>query len=169
MNKKGFSNIFLLVIVITIITAGGYLVFSKNRNTIPPYSITPDNTFIASIDGYFETCMGTSIMYKRTNGSWEKVSTELPGKGLYYLDNKFVGYGMCDVVSCIELPKPYTLKLVEYQKVSEKSPPPDSGYTGSDLPVYQTIPLGGDVKIDIHYFSDKNCRNKKTVSTIIKR
>jgi hypothetical protein len=113
--------------------------------------------------------MDTSAMYKRVNGSWEKVSTDLPGKGLYYLDNKFVGYGMCDVVVCTELPKPYTMQLVEYRKVSEKVPPSDSGSTANTLPVYQTVSLSGDVKIDIQYFSDKTCQNKKTFSTVIKR
>ena len=108
-------------------------------------------------------------MYKRINGSWEKVSSKLQGKGLYYLDDKFVGYGMCDVFVCSELPNPYAIQLVEYKKVGEKTPPPDSGSTANALPVYQTISLSGDIKIDIQYFSDKNCQNKKTFSTVIKR
>ena len=135
--------------------------------TPPPTSA--GNTFSANINGYFETCMDSSAMYKRINGSWEKVSSELPGKGLYYLDDTFVGYGMCDVVVCSELPNPYTIQLVKYKKVGEKTPPPDSGNTANTLPVYQTVSLSGDVKIDIQYFSDKNCQNKKTFSTVIKR
>lgn len=168
MNQKGFSNISLAVIA-AIIAVSGYFVFFKNQNTFPPYSVTPDNTFTANIDGYFETCIETASIYKQVNRSWKKVSNELPRKGLYYLNGKFFGYGMCDVVYCAELPKQYTLKLAEYQKVSEKAPPSDSGSTASTLPVYQTVPLSGAVKIDIQYFSDKNCRNKKTVSTVIKR
>lgn len=139
---------------------------TTNQNQPPTFT---GNAFSTNLNGYFETCMDTSTMYKRINGSWEKVSTELPGKGLYYLNNKFVGYGMCDVVVCTELPKPYTIQLVEYKKVGEKAPPSDSGSTANTLPVYQTVSLSGDVKIDIQYFSDKNCQNKKTFSTVIKR
>ena len=159
----------LIVLVVVLAGAVGYFVFSKNRNVIPPYSITSDNIFTTNIDGYFETCMDSSIIHKRLNGDWMKVSNELPGKGLYYLDDKFFGYGMCDVFVCTELPKPYMMQLVEYQKVSEKAPPLDSGSTANTLPVYQTVPLRGDVKIDIHYFSDKDCLDKETVSTVIKR
>ena len=153
-----------------------YQILSTFRFIEPTASNNPatwetyrNDDFSTNLNGYFETCMDTSAMYKRINGSWEKVSTELPGKGLYYLDNKFVGYGMCDVVVCTELPKPYTTQLVEYKKVGEKAPPSNSGSTANTLPVYQTVSLSGDVKIDIQYFSDKNCQNKKTFSTVIKR
>lgn len=168
MNQKGLTNISLAVIA-AIIAISGYFVFSKNRSTFPPYSITPDNTFSTNIDGYFETCMDNAAIYKHLNGNWTKASNKLPGKGLYYLDDKFFGYGMCDVVYCTDLPKPYTLKLVEYRKISEKAPPSDSGSTASTLPAYQTVPLSGDIKINIQYFNDKNCQNKEAVSAVIKR
>lgn len=140
--------------------------FRFTDQTTPPTS--SDNTFSTTINGYYATCMDNSSVYKRISGSWEKVSNKLPSKGLYYLDDKFVGYGMCDLVVCQELPKPYAIQLVEYKKVGEKAPPPDSGSIG-DAPVYQTIPLSGDIKIDILYSSDKNCQNKKTFSTIVER
>lgn len=190
MNQKAFVNI-ALIILVAIVIAGvvGYFVLRESstqpilptveqlpttQNKPPSVDQTPtstftDNTFSTNLNGYLETCMDTSAMYKRKNDLWGKVSNELPGKGLYYLDNKFVGYGMCDVVVCIELPKPYTIQLVEYKKVGEKAPPSDTGITANTLPVYQTVSLSGDVKIDIQYFSDKNCQNKNTFSTVIKR
>jgi hypothetical protein len=190
MSQKGFSNIALVILVVVIIAgAVGYFALRKSpaqpilpvieqppitqitpptTDQTPPATFT-GNTFSTNLNGYFETCIDTSAMYKRTNGSWEKVSNELPGKGGYYLDNNFFGYGMCDVVVCTELPKPYTMQLVEYKKVGEKAPPSGSGYTANTLPVYQTVSLSGDVKIDIQYFSDKNCQNKKTFSTVIKK
>ena len=171
MNQKGFINTPIIVLIVILIGVAGYFTFQKwQAPTNPPGAINiVDNNFSTNINGYFETCMDTSTTYKRINGSWEKVSTELPGKGLYYLDNKFVGYGMCDVVVCTELPKPYTIALVEYKKVGEKAPPSDSGSAANTLPVYQTVLLSGDVKINIQYFSDKNCQNKKTFSTVLKR
>lgn len=175
--KKGFANIIIIVLVVLLAGVVGYFTFQKRRvSTISPPLSTPSesitvvgNSFSASIDGYFETCMDSAVMYKRTDDSWEKVSNELPGKGRYYLDDKFVGYGMCDVVVCTELPKPFAMQLIEYRKVGEKAPPPDSGSVASAVPAYQTIPLSGDIKIDIQYFSDNNCQNKKTFSTVIKR
>jgi len=178
MNQKGFANIAIIVLVVILVGVVGYFIFKNWQvQTTPPTPLTPpesinvvDNSFSANIDGYFETCMDNAVMYKRTNNSWGKVSNELPGKGLYYLDDKFVGYGMCDVVVCTALPKPYTMPLVEYKNVGEKATPPDSGgTTANTLPVYQAVPLSGDIKIDIQYFSDNNCQNKKTFSTVIKR
>lgn len=147
-------------------------------STPPESIIVTGNSFPTNIDGYFEMgiddgyfqyCGGNAAMYKRVNNSWERVSRELPGKGLYYLDDKFIGYVMCDFIVCSKLPKPYTMQLIEYKKVGEKAPPPDINTMGNTLPVYQTVSLSGDVKIDIQYFSDKNCQNKKFFSTVIKR
>ncbi|MBI2613377.1 MAG: hypothetical protein HYW62_01265 [Candidatus Levybacteria bacterium] len=170
MNQKGnVNNALIITIVILLIGIGVYFAFFKKQNSFPPYSVTANNTLSTNIDGYFETCMNNTSVYKKKNSSWEKVSNELPRKGLYYLDDKFFGYGMCDVVYCDKLPMPYTMKLVEYKKVGEKTPPPDSGSSANVLPMYQTVSLNDDIKINIEYFSDNNCQNKKTISTVIKK
>ena len=170
MNKKGFIKIPFIVLIVTLVGIVGYFAFQKWQATTPSKAINVANyNFSTDINGYFETCMDTSAIYKSTKGSWEKASTELPGKGLYYLDNEFVGYGMCDSVGCTKMPMPYTIPLVEYKEIGKKSPPSDSGTTASDLPAYQTVPLNGDIKIDIQYFSDSNCQDKKTFSTVLKR
>jgi len=153
--------------VVLVLAVAGYVALFKKQNTFPPHPIA-DNTFTTNIDGYFETCMSDVSLYQRVNKQWTKALSELPARGLYYLDNKFFGYGMCDVVSCTQLPKPYSVKLIKYQKTGEKIPPANSGATANALPVYQTVPLHGYIKIDIHYFSDKNCQNKETASTVIK-
>jgi hypothetical protein len=130
-----------------------------------------NKTFTVPIKGYFETCMDNAAIYrqKRSDNEWERVSSDLPPRGLYYLDEKFVGYGMCDVVVCTELPTPYTVNLVEYEKIGEKNPPADSGSTANVLPVYKTIPLTGTIKVTVDYFSDKDCRHRETVSTVIQK
>ena len=131
---------------------------------------TTNNTFTVPINGYFETCVDNAAIYKKSaTGGWEKVSTDLPAKGLYYLDDGFVGYRMCDVVVCTKLSTPYTVTLVEYEKVGEKTPPTNSGSTANALPVYKTVPLAGAIKIEVDYFGDKDCRNRKTFSTLIQR
>ena len=166
------------MLIVVFIGVVGYFIFKNWQiQTIPPTPLTPPesinvvgNSFLTNIDGYFETCTDNAAMYKRTNDSWEKVSNELPGKGLYYLDDTFIGYGMCDVVVCTVLPRPFAMPLVEYKNIGEKAPPPDSGgTTANTVLVYQTVPLSGDVKIDIQYFSDENCQHETTFSTLIKR
>lgn len=170
MDQKRSINVVVIVLIVLLVGTAGYLTFQKwPASTLPGSTNVANNVFSTNIDGYFETCVDSTIMYKLENGLWEKVSNALPKKGLYYLDDKFVGYGMCDVVVCSELSKPYTVNLVEYKKVGEKTPPPDSGSTANVLPVYQTAPLSGDIKIDIQYFSDKKCQSQKTFSTVLKR
>ena len=131
---------------------------------------TADNTFIVPIQGYLETCSENSAIYKKSaEHGWEKVSTDLPARGLYYLDGKFVGYGMCDVVVCTEIPTSYSLRLVEYEQVGERAPPENSGSTAESLPVYNTVALIGAVKIEVNYFGDRGCRVPKTFSTMLQK
>ena len=141
------------------------------ENTVD-YNVTADTVFSTNLTGYYKTCSDKEIISTRVNGSWIIVSDKFPEKG-FYLDDKFIfidtyGFG-CDALSCIELPKPYTLKLVEHKKVGEKTPPPDSGSTANTVPVYQTVPLNGEIKIDIEYFGDEHCGDKKSYSKVIKR
>ena len=134
-------------------------------------NVTADTVFSLNLTGYYKTCSDKEIISTRVNGSWEIVSDKFPEQG-FYLDDKFIfintyGYG-CDALSCIKLPQPYTVQMVRHTKVSEKAPP-DSGSTTNTVPVYQTVPLKGEIKIDIKYFSDEQCRDKKNFSTVIQR
>lgn len=130
-----------------------------------------DRGISLNIKGYFVMCELFSTLYKKVNNSWEKVltDTDLPQKGLYYLDSEFVGYGMCDSHFCTELPSPLTNRLVTYKNVGSKAPPKNSGSSALTVPVYTTSPLTGEIKIDVNYYSDKDCQNKKTFSTVIKK
>ena len=86
------------------------------------------------------------------------------------LDQQFVGYGMCDVMVCTELPIPYTVKLIEYRQAGEQAPPDQSGsMTNAPRPVYRTVPLTGDIKVNVAYYSDKDCQQPKAFSTILHR
>ena len=135
-------------------------------------TVTADTVFSTNLTGYYKTCSDKEIISTRVNGSWNRISDTFPEKG-YYLDDKFIfidtyGFG-CDALSCIELPKPYSIELVEHTKVGEKTPPPDSSSTANTVSVYQTIPLKGEIKVDIQYFSDEHCGDKKQFSTVLKR
>ena len=125
--------------------------------------------FAVPIRGYVQTCEENATIYTRSSsGHWEKATTELPSKGLYYLDDVFVGYGMCDVVVCADIPS-FFVKLVTYEQIGEQAPPAHSGSTADSVPVYQALPLKGPIKIEVTYFSDSQCRHQKHFSTVIQR
>jgi len=160
------------VISVLIIALGlAYYAF-RQEDTFLPYTISTDNTLTTNIDGYFETCMDSARIYKLLyEGEWVQLLNGLEGKGNYYLDDEFVGYGMCDVVQCQELPKPYNLRLIEYNKVGEKDTPVGhwSGVNMKNVPVYESAPITGDIKVEIPYATDPNCQNKTTASIVLKR
>lgn len=142
-------------------------------NTISnlPVSIKGD-TFSVDLNGYVMQCSAvpTYDIYRKTNNLWDKVLIDdLPPAGLYYLDNSFIGYGMNDnrSCSCVSMPK-FTTQLLWHKKVGMKAPPKDSGSLSSTVPVYVTSQFTGDIKIDVNYFSDKECKDKKISSSIIK-
>ena len=155
--------------LVAIVLVLGKYVVPTDQTTIK-YTIGADNKFAVYLTGYGKSCADNSVVYKQVNNSWVKISDEfLMGKGNYYLDDRYLGYSMgCDVVICSELPEPYTLNLVDYVHVGEKTPPSRIGTTAVTSPVYQSVPLSGEVKVEIKYFSDENCQNKKTYSTVIK-
>lgn len=172
MNQKNITRAILIIIALAVIAMISYFIFVRTvQAPSETDSETPDKptNFSTTIDGYAPSCANSTTLSKNINGSWEKVSNNLPPKGLYYLDDKFVGYGSCDKSVCSTLPKPYIVNLVEYQSIGAKTPPANSNSTAKSVPAFQTIPLQGDIKIDIQYFSDNNCQNKKTFSTVVKR
>ncbi|GEM_PF-5555723 len=133
------------------------------------------STFSANINGYYMTCVSNKTISKRTNSSWEEVKEALPKRqGGYYLDDTFVNFVPdndlgCDYFSCNELPKPYKVELIEHKKIGDKPPPPNSRKVVETVAVYKTVPLSGEIKIDVDYYADKNCSNKKTFSTITEK
>ena len=173
MYQKGSIGNMVGVVILVLAVVLGVAYFSfRHSDTFPPYTISTDNTLTTNIDGYFETCMDSARIYKQgVSGDWTIAVTEIEGKGNYYLDDEFIGYGMCDVVQCQELSKPYNLRLIEYTKIGEKDTPVGhpSGVNMKNVPVYESVPLTGDIKVEIPYATDASCQNKKTTSVIIKR
>lgn len=126
-----------------------------------------------NIDGYVVSCSDNQAFYKKENNEWVKVSSKVD-KWPYYLDDHFIGRMMCDVLICKKIEKPLIIDLVEYKEVGTKLAPEKSGfYDNSGSPavatVYQTIPLKGEIRVELNYFSDHECKNKQLFSTVIKR
>ncbi len=117
-------------------------------------------------------------LYKKEDGGWEAVSADFPDSGLYYKDGQFVGYGMNDFhvdSLCVKAPDSYFKQIeniskqdfVEYKKVGTKPRPVSAGL--GLAPVYQSVPLHGDLKIVMKYYSDKDCTEQKTFSIVVKK
>lgn len=186
MNYKIYT-VPVLVLAAILASVAGYFIF-KNQPAVPEVSVPSTSsatstselplrsytTFSTDLSGYTMTC-GSEPLFtisKQINGTWEKILPgDLPPAGLYYLDNAFVGYGMndyrvCTDPVCVPVPK-FTTQLLWHEKVGMKAPPADSGSSAATVPVYATNPITGEIKVDITYFSDKDCKNKKTFSTTV--
>jgi hypothetical protein len=127
-----------------------------------------NNTLFIKIDGYVKSCLDRpSLFIKEGIFSWKKVNRNLPPKGMYYLDGEYHGYGMCDVVRCSKIQIPYTIQLVEYKKIGMKEPLETLEIKDYKVPVYQTVILKGKIKVELKYYTDDKCKNKKIFTTII--
>lgn len=174
MNKKIKIILFaILVIAVIFAVVTVYNEFQKTCCAPEPEDKISANIFSTNINGYYVTCVSKETISKRTENFWEEVKEALPKeKGGYYLDDKFVDFVPendlgCDYLSCIELPKPYTVELIEHKKMGDKPPPSNSRKVVESVPVYETVSLRGDIKIDIDYYSDKNCSEKRAFSTVV--
>jgi hypothetical protein len=75
---------------------------------------------------------------------------------------------MCDVVSCYKLDNPYKINLIQYKKTVSK-PVHSQGINGNlTLPVYEQFPLEGDIKLEVIYYTDAQCKNKQIYTETIK-
>lgn len=119
--------------------------------------------------GYMQVCLDDSALYKKDGAAWRKADTELPPKGLYYLDGKFVGYGACDYVTCSRIEAPRRVRLVEFRKAGEKAPPESSGSTAAAVPVFESVPLKGRLRYELRYFSDAGCRKAEAFTASFTR
>lgn len=126
--------------------------------------------FSTKIQGYGPSCASKASLFIKDGADWKKVLNQLPGKRMHYLDDKFQeGGAYCDFITCKLLPRTCTVPLVEYRRVQDKRAPVGRQGEESNLliPAYRTVLLRGEIKIDIEYYDDKDCRNKRIFSTII--
>ena len=124
------------------------------------------NSLTLTIDGYILSCSKPSI-YIFKNEQWRPSRRDLPAKGNYYIDNKFIGYGWCDYLVCNPIEQPIKIDLIEYEKIGEKTAP--KAYKNKadiKFPVYKSIPLKGKLKIEIEYYKDSNCKDSITYTKI---
>jgi len=149
----------LCAIVIVLICS---LAFAQGKN---------DSTYIyIKINGYILSCSTHPDVSVFENGKWRKIINNLPYKGIYYLDDKYIGYGWCDVDGSVKVDS-FSIPLVEYKQIGKKKTPPDPELhpEGVLIKEFQTVSLHGEIKIELRYYSDSTCTKEIIYSQIIKR
>ena len=132
-------------------------------------SVKPGAGAKFSVSGYRQSCGGDAAVYLWEKGAWRQANRQLPGKGLYYLDGKLVGYGACDYVTCNEFEGPVVVSPFEYRQTGAKPPPKDIGTSVPELPVFETVELRGKLKVELSYFTDPKCTQRKTATKVLRR
>lgn len=155
------KKIFFFTLALVLI----FIVFASLSDKSPKV-IVENNTVSVDLDGYKEACSSSIDLYKESNNQFSKVENE--PVYFHYIDDK-LSTNYCDFSYCEKIEKPYTVKLVEFNKIGEKMVPKDeiSRLAGQMLPVYQTETLRGKVRVDINYFNDSACQIPKIFSTTI--
>jgi hypothetical protein len=130
----------------------------------------PENNYVyIKINGYIHSCTTIPDVSVMEDGNWRQIQRTLPYKGVYYLDDKYIGYGWCDLETCVKIDS-LSVPLIEYTNIGMKKAPPNSEVSeGTMIKEFQTVPLHGEIKIEIQYYSDSTCTKKKMFSQIIMR
>jgi hypothetical protein len=153
-------KLFVLILLISIISCYHK---SLERN-IDSYKV--DHLYIP-LKGSILSCKTKPLVYIKQKDKWRLTNQELPYKGIYYLDDKFIGYGWCDTNACKKVDS-ILVNLLEYEKIGMRKAPLNSEvYKGSKVPVYRSKYLSGEIKIVIEYFSDSVCSKKEVVEKIL--
>lgn len=121
-----------------------------------------------AVTGFRSNCWDGVAVQQWEKGAWRQVNRQLPGKGLYFLDDRFVGYGACDYVTCVPIDGKVQVSLHEYLKTGTKAAPEGRGTSGQ-LPVFETVRLRGKLKVELTYFTDPKCTVRETVTKTLRR
>lgn len=154
-RAAGFAFLFL--------TFSAILIFGCSINQ-PRYTLS-GNTLKVHLNGYIPACSKPSVVYAKESNVLRQANQNLPGKGQYYLDGEYHGYGTCDFSACTKVDF-YETNLVEYKKVGEKESPESKEFK---VPQYETVNLSGQLKVELKYFTDNECSNEKSISLEINR
>jgi hypothetical protein len=113
------------------------------------------------VEGYFRSCFDHFTVEAKAPAGWLPVKSTLPNKGQYVLNGKQVGYGMCDVVSCLRIEHPLRIPLVEIVEASS-APANPKGW-----PSFESRPLHGEVRVRYPYFANDSCTSERVAEHIV--
>jgi hypothetical protein len=130
-----------------------------------PIAKIEGRTLTVPLKGFMQSCLSRPVVtVAETDGGTRVVDQSLPGKGNYFLDGKYNGYMMCDLVVCNPA-SDQPVDLIAYEKTGTRPLPDGRG----DAPVYRTVDLKGKITVTLHYFSDDKCSVPKTLTQTVVR
>jgi len=148
-------------------------IFITTYLKIPEEERIPDEDVLiipvmkVNLHGYMLSCMNEPLIQIKENGSWRDAKSYFaPKNALFFLDGELNISPVCDYVVCNPIENPISIELVEYEKIEEIYLYNYHGFTGI-APVYKTVKLKGEINVSLKYFTDKECKNEKTFSTIV--
>ncbi len=154
----------LLQIILIILSSIFFSDCSGTRESIR------EQSFTIEVDGYIKSCAWYPVVSVKDNGTWRQWNNPFnSGKTpLCYLDDQFKPMGLCDYVTCQKI-STLTIPLVEYIQVGMKQAPLEVSNNIGSLPMYKTVSLHGEIKVQFGYFADSTCRNEKTITVTFNR
>lgn len=132
-----------------------------------PYESADEQILLASaltpfiefkVEGYFKSCIEGPEVEVRSGDAFRKVPKPFGPKGGYFLDGKYVGYGMCDVVSCQPVEHAIRIPLVEFVPAK---PPSDAPPEAASAPAYESRPLRGEIRVTFPRYASDGCSSRE--------
>ncbi len=118
------------------------------------------------VGSYRLGCSDKVKVFRREANQWKEYFLPFSIGGPHYLDGEYSAInGMCDVVTCNKIQRAMIFPLIFWNEIGEK---PFPGKSGPPLiPDYKTEKLTGDVRVNIPYYTDNLCKNKKIASGVV--
>jgi hypothetical protein len=153
MRKIALFSVLALMIILTGCTSSGI-----NEEKI-------FDEFSFSVDGY-GTCNNKPVVSVFEDGEWQKVYTDFPPvTGPMYVDGLYSPLMGCDLIVCRER-SDFDVELGKFVQTGERRHPDSFLHK---IPEFVQEPLTGKIKIELDYYSDSNCKNKKHFEQIINK
>lgn len=125
-------------------------------------ALTPFVEF--TVEGYFKSCIEGPEVELRAGDVWRKVPKPFGPKGHYFLDGKYMGYGMCDVVSCQPIGHTIRIPLVEFIAVKA---PPGAAPEVANAPAYESRPLRGEIRVRFPHYASDSCSSRELAEHLV--
>jgi hypothetical protein len=135
---------------------------NANGSSSPPKLV--GHTLTLSPKGFEQSCREPVLSVASSDGGTRVIARTLPPKGNYFLDDEYVGYGTCDLITCNPA-HDRQVDLVEYEKIGTKPAP---GGQGNAL-AFRTVDLKGTITVTLDTFSDEKCSVPKPLTQTVTR
>ncbi len=123
-------------------------------------------------DGFLKACVDP-VVFVRRFGRWKRVITKPPSKSAYYVDDVLYVVGNPYCMGCFDLGDDNNniikVNLTEYvEQGKRKIPKTEEQKEQPQVVSFKTIPLEGEIKIELTYYTDSECKDEKVIYKFLK-